>query len=433
MSAIAELTRMQQTAIDQLRSGDHSEFLVHFLTTSVLLEVSNLANANLELDAYAAAVVDVITQHAPVDQCAMAFEPLSLPPIGFSFGFATHSMPEVEELRNRAGAHSLDTEGVGVGVLLIPDVPQALAEADFASRVGEQIVAGIGKVVEEERARRGAAAARVMALVGSLDERWGPAELDQVARAASCMPDVRGCTITAVANRFGDAIVSEVGWRAGALLKRVLEVGDLELRVELRYADEPGSEQLDAFNRLLDSMAAGFDRIEQIIRMAADAETDALTGVGNRRRASKALAQARFSADLRQQPMSVLLCDLDHFKRVNDTYGHDVGDAVLVSFAGLLRQSVRAYDTVVRWGGEEFLVICPGCDHEGATSLADRLLAACSEACADALPPDDPQTTSIGIAVYPAHAQSPEMLVSKADEALYRAKREGRNAHRIAE
>ena len=160
MSAIAELTRMQQSAIDQLRSGDHSEFLVHFLTTSVLLEVSNLANANLELDAYAAAVVDVITQHAPVDQCAMAFEPLSLPPIGFSFGFATHSMPEVEELRNRAGAHSLDTEGVGVGVLLIPDVPQALAEADFASRVGEQIVAGIGKVVEEERARRGAAAAR---------------------------------------------------------------------------------------------------------------------------------------------------------------------------------------------------------------------------------------------------------------------------------
>jgi diguanylate cyclase (GGDEF)-like protein len=94
---------------------------------------------------------------------------------------------------------------------------------------------------------------------------------------------------------------------------------------------------------------------------------------------------------------------------------------------------VRAYDTVVRWGGEEFLVICPGCDHEGATSLADRLLASCSEACADALPSDDPQTTSIGIAVYPVHAQSPETLVSKADEALYRAKREGRNAHRIAE
>jgi diguanylate cyclase (GGDEF)-like protein len=107
--------------------------------------------------------------------------------------------------------------------------------------------------------------------------------------------------------------------------------------------------------------------------------------------------------------------------------------AVLVNFAALLQQSVRASDTVVRWGGEEFLVICPACDHDGAVSLAERLIAGCATACVSALPPDDPQTTSIGIAVYPAHAETPEMLVNKADAALYRAKREGRNALRVAE
>lgn len=130
--------------------------------------------------------------------------------------------------------------------------------------------------------------------------------------------------------------------------------------------------------------------------------------------------------------MSVLLCDLDHFKLINDRFGHDAGDRVLTDFATLLRTSVRSHDTVIRWGGEEFLVILPGCDHLGAAGLADRLLAACPGACRGELPPDVSQTTSIGIAVYPAAARTPEALIGAADDALYRAKREGRNQHRTA-
>jgi diguanylate cyclase (GGDEF)-like protein len=131
--------------------------------------------------------------------------------------------------------------------------------------------------------------------------------------------------------------------------------------------------------------------------------------------------------------MAVLLCDLDHFKQVNDRFGHETGDRVLSSFAALLRTSVRAHDTVIRWGGEEFLVILPGCDRAGAACLADRLLAACPDSCAAHLPDDVRQTTSIGIAVYPAAARTPEALIGAADDALYRAKREGRNRHRTAE
>jgi diguanylate cyclase (GGDEF)-like protein len=180
------------------------------------------------------------------------------------------------------------------------------------------------------------------------------------------------------------------------------------------------------------ALVAGLERIEQNIRLAAEADTDQLTGVGNRRRASKALAQARTMADTKGQPMSVLLCDLDHFKQVNDRFGHDTGDKVLTAFATLLRTSVRAHDTVIRWGGEEFLVILPGCDQPGAAGLADRLLSACPDVCQPVLPDDLRQTTSIGIAVYPAAARTPEALIGAADDALYRAKREGRNQHRTA-
>jgi diguanylate cyclase (GGDEF)-like protein len=204
------------------------------------------------------------------------------------------------------------------------------------------------------------------------------------------------------------------------------------VQVSLSYMAPQSDDNEVTLDEVVDSLRSGFERIEENIRVAAEADTDALTGAGNRRRASKALVQARATADLRQEAMSVLLCDLDHFKRVNDQWGHEVGDQVLVQFAILLRNSVRGYDTVVRWGGEEFLIICPGCDHVGATSLAERLIRACADACAPAVPEGHLQTTSIGIAVYPVNAGTPEALVHAADDALYRAKRSGRNTHRLA-
>lgn len=130
--------------------------------------------------------------------------------------------------------------------------------------------------------------------------------------------------------------------------------------------------------------------------------------------------------------MAVLLCDLDRFKSVNDVLGHEVGDQVLVRFADLLQRSVRAFDTVTRWGGEEFLVICPSCDQASAIIVAERLLAECPTATEDVLPETMRQTVSIGIAIYPETARNPEVLVRAADDALYLAKRSGRDQYRIA-
>ncbi|MEX1104781.1 MAG: diguanylate cyclase [Ilumatobacteraceae bacterium] len=433
MSVVDTLNKMQQDAIEQLRNGSHSEFLVGFLTTSVLLELSNLLGAELELPTYAQAVADTLTQHAPVERCAIVFEAIGLPGVAAAVGFATEWTADLDTLGSLPGSASIDVDGVGRGVIHVPELPPPLMNAGFLALVAGQITSGISRVVDDERLRRGAAASRAMLLVASLDERWNADELNQIARAMSCLPDVSGCTISALADRFNGALLAEAGRTTEHVVERMIEVeSGLAVRVVLSYLTEPGEGNATALDEVMASLLSGFERIEENIRVAAEADTDALTGVGNRRRASKALAQARAAADMRQEAMSVLLCDLDHFKRVNDQWGHEVGDQVLVRFAALLRNSVRGYDTVVRWGGEEFLIICPGCDHVGATSLAERLIKACAHACAPVVPDGHMQTTSIGIAVYPVNASTPEALVNAADDALYLAKRGGRNSHRLA-
>lgn len=433
MSVVQTLNRMQQEAVEQLRNGEHSEFLVGFVTTSVLLELSNLLGAELDLSTYAQAVADTLTQHAPVERCALAFEAAGLPAVSATVGLDPAIALDVATLAALPGTASIDVEGLGVGSVHAPDLPEALDQAGFLGMAASQIAAGIARVVEDERQRRGAAASRAMLLVASLDERWNVDELQELAKSLASLPDVSGCSISALAARFSGALVAEAGRTTPHVVERSVETDTgLAVQVSLSYIVSPSDDNAATLEEVMAALASGFARIEENIRVAAEADTDALTGVGNRRRASKALVQARAAVAARQEPLSVLLCDLDHFKRVNDEWGHDVGDQVLVQFATLLRNSVRGYDTVVRWGGEEFLIICPGCDDRGATSLAERLIKACPDACAAVVPDGHRQTTSIGIAVYPSHAGTPEALVSAADDALYQAKRAGRNAHRLA-
>jgi diguanylate cyclase (GGDEF)-like protein len=323
--------------------------------------------------------------------------------------------------------------GVVAGTLHVDDLPPALHAAGFLQVAAGQISAGLSRVVEGEQLRRKAAAAKALRVVAGLDERWRAAELETIAVAIASLPAVTGTTIHATAARFSGTITVHAGRPGTHQVERDFTVdGQLEMSMVVEYAEVLDVDHVGRLDDVTSALVAGLERIEQNIRLASEADTDQLTGVGNRRRASKALAQARVMADSRGEPMSVLLCDLDHFKQVNDVYGHDIGDRVLASFATLLRTSVRAHDTVIRWGGEEFLVILPGCDQMGAAGLADRLLLACPSACHDALPADVTQTTSIGIAVYPAAARTPEALIGAADDALYRAKREGRNKHRTA-
>jgi two-component system, cell cycle response regulator len=160
--------------------------------------------------------------------------------------------------------------------------------------------------------------------------------------------------------------------------------------------------------------------------------TDPLTGAGNLRHMTTTLAREVERATRFERPLALLLLDLDHFKRVNDTYGHTVGDAVLRELARRLHEAVREVDTVARYGGEEFVVICPETDAEGAASLADRVCEVVRES--DFVVGEDsvPVTVSVGVASLPINGIASGDLVRAADDALYAAKHGGRDQYRIA-
>lgn len=160
-----------------------------------------------------------------------------------------------------------------------------------------------------------------------------------------------------------------------------------------------------------------------------EALTDPLTGLANRRRFDDLLAGVVARARPEGQPVSLLALDLDHFKQVNDQYGHQTGDAVLRGVAWVLRECVRGIDTPARLGGEEFAVILPGTDPEGAWVLAERLRAAIEEL-RTAVGTDGEEirvTVSIGTSTLAGTTVEAARLALLADEALYRAKRTGRN------
>lgn len=151
--------------------------------------------------------------------------------------------------------------------------------------------------------------------------------------------------------------------------------------------------------------------------------TDRLTGLFNRGKLDNALAFELARSVRSAQPLSVILMDLDHFKQVNDAFGHSVGDDVLVDVAALLRQVGRDIDVVGRWGGEEFLLICTNTTQDGALALAERLRGLIDS---HTFPTAGHITASLGVSSLRWGDDIRSLLV-RADKALYRAKDTGRN------
>lgn len=153
------------------------------------------------------------------------------------------------------------------------------------------------------------------------------------------------------------------------------------------------------------------------------AHTDFVTGVPNRRHLYAALEREISEAPEDGRSLAVIMFDLDHFKRINDAFGHDAGDRVLEGVAQLVNGCLRAPDQLSRWGGEEFLILAPGTDLEGGESTALRLR---EEVEGASFGGTSPVTASFGVAAY-RDGDTPETLLKRADEALYRAKAAGRN------
>ncbi len=156
-----------------------------------------------------------------------------------------------------------------------------------------------------------------------------------------------------------------------------------------------------------------------------DAVLDQLTGMLNRRALTLRVQELTEQAEITGEPIGLIVADVDRFKVVNDTFGHTTGDTVLKEIAYLLRKQLRAFDLAYRLGGEEFLVLLPGAELDGARELAERLREAIGT---DPLGPDVAVTISLGVcASSPGQGFDYKSVFARADEALYEAKRGGRD------
>jgi diguanylate cyclase (GGDEF)-like protein len=177
--------------------------------------------------------------------------------------------------------------------------------------------------------------------------------------------------------------------------------------------------------RLHEALAEKIHKLESATAIITHlARTDELTGLHNRRSFNENFIQAISSARRHNRPLSLICIDLDHFKRVNDTFGHGVGDLVLKEFSDLLREVVRFEDIACRWGGEEFIILLPDTSLEAAATLAERIRSTFELQRGSAAPLV--VTASFGV-VQLQNGNDGDDLIRRVDGALYAAKREGRN------
>lgn len=183
---------------------------------------------------------------------------------------------------------------------------------------------------------------------------------------------------------------------------------------------------------LASHLAVSLSNARMVQKLEAMATTDGLTGLFNKRALLEAATQKIAAAHRFRRRLSVLVTDIDHFKKVNDTYGHDVGDVVIKGLGDILSRQKRNTDVVARFGGEEFVIVCEETDESGAWLLAERIREELSKTMFESEAGPFAVTCSIGIATLPDVATDWDGLFKSADDALYVSKRGGRNRSTVA-
>lgn len=218
-------------------------------------------------------------------------------------------------------------------------------------------------------------------------------------------------------------LYSGIQLRTNAVQARNVE---LEKRVTERTKElEESQNRLNQVNQELTAQLEAVTELEKEVRELAI--HDALTGLFNRHYLSERLESEYSRAERASHPISFLLMDIDHFKDINDTYGHQAGDYALKTIAQIIMSQIRKSDIACRFGGEEFMIILPNTDMESAVQKADAFRQSISDRVYEFGGKKFSVTISIGIAVYPVHGTENDRILSKADAALYEAKRAGRN------
>ncbi|MBU5614809.1 diguanylate cyclase [Geomonas azotofigens] len=226
-------------------------------------------------------------------------------------------------------------------------------------------------------------------------------------------PDLQGLPIIMLTGKQDfNSKVRGLEQGASDYLTKPFDAGELVARVKVQLKIKSLQDELKKAN-------------EQLKRLT---NIDHLTGLFNRRYLAEVLEAEFFRARRNRESLSLVIIDIDFFKQVNDTYGHQNGDVVLASVASVVQQQMRAYDSAARYGGEEFVVLYPGTSLEGGVVAAERLRQAVLDF---TFPPplqDLAVTVSAGVATYPSpQVDNIDSLFRQADEALYRAKQNGRN------
>lgn len=210
------------------------------------------------------------------------------------------------------------------------------------------------------------------------------------------------------------------GLEAGAddYLPKPFDEAELNARIYARLRAKIHQDELKMKNTQLEDMLT---RVESLAIM------DPLTGLVNRRRFESIMNNEFKRASRYQSSLSCMVIDIDHFKVVNDTFGHQTGDVVLKEVAAIIQNTLREVDTPARWGGEEFIVLSPNTSKENAMKAAERILKAVAGRAYSNIN-DHRITVSIGVAGIPSpDIDSQEKLIHAADLAMYEAKRKGRN------
>lgn len=202
--------------------------------------------------------------------------------------------------------------------------------------------------------------------------------------------------------------------------------------ISLRYPQAPHESMLQLLRSISEQLSLALANLRLRDSLRQQSIRDALTGLYNRRFLEESLQREMARAQRRGHPLSVVMLDVDHFKKFNDSYGHEVGDQVLQSVAEYLQAAVRGEDVVCRFGGEEFCLLCPTLK-EPELSIRLEQLRLGTEAVAVVFQGQRLRVTaSFGAAIYPEHACDGSQLLLLADQALYEAKRGGRNTFRVA-
>ncbi len=214
------------------------------------------------------------------------------------------------------------------------------------------------------------------------------------------------------------------------MVSRMTYLRTLKLR-DTREALRRSEQALHSTNEALQRK---IDEIESLqARLSEQANRDPLTGLYNRRYLDSTLERELARCQREGQPLSLMLIDLDHFKQINDRWGHQAGDEVLRQLAAMLGTQARLADVACRYGGEEFLLLLPGMELAAAREKAEHWRRSFAQARIAFGEFSLQATLSIGIASYPGHGTSAQALIRSADQALYRAKTEGRNRVAVCE